>query len=67
MNETHQSLVFLNGKPLCPHCLEKGIERKMCHAGKGNSGTKSYKAYRCSRSGCGYFCLSYGEPIESKT
>ena len=51
-----------DGKPLCKHCLENNIERKMAKAGWGLSGTKKYRRYKCTL--CGYVVINYNEPAE---
>jgi hypothetical protein len=35
----------------------------MAKAGDGQSGTKSYRHYRCTKQGCGYSCLDYNDEI----
>jgi len=50
------------GRPLCPRCEALKIARPMAHSGTGNSGSIAYKAYKCTRKGCGYYWLNHAEP-----
>lgn len=56
-----KELIFdIDGRPFCPRC-----GAKMARGGKGQSGLKWYKQYRCAKiSGCGYKCLDYNEPVQ---
>ena len=57
-------LTFMGNRPICPRCKTKGKTKQMAKAGQGWSGTKQYKNYLCGgKSGCGYHCLNYNEPI----